>query len=312
MGPPGHAQASGMGPPGMAIPMPAGGSPETEQVRPLAAPPYLASQTAARADAPVEPWADSLKLICLIFGVLILAAFAAPWGVGGDKTIFSWSGFGDMPAKIKIQRLLLVGSGAVAIVVGLIPLSTLGRGIAAALAGLSPLLYALVTGKVQWTTLVVFAGAALLVAGLLVRSQYKSAVLGRLLVTIGAACVLATFLIPQHGQVPLVAEFRAIGDLPGKAKLTSIVKLLPFLLAVVSLVAWLPAPSSAAGSILAWMWITLPVVVAIQTLVISPQIAAALKGGLSQFIWLPFAAMGWNALAGYGLATMLGKGLEHN
>jgi len=290
--------------------------PGTEQVRPLQAPPYLASQTAARMDAPIEPWAGSLKLLMIIFGLVLVACFAAPHAVS-PKMIFSWTGFGDQPTKIKVANFLVVGVGFLGIVLGLLPLAVMARGLGAALLGLAPTVYGFVIkGKApEWYEVVTLVGTLTLVSGLLIRSQYRSSMAGRIMTTIGAIAVLVVFLVPMKAygdKMLLVAAFKAIGDAPGKHKLEAIVALLPFFLALVSLLVWLPAPSSAASLVFAWCWIVLPIVVSLTTMLVAGHIGDQLKGNLKGLFWAPAEAMALTTFVGYGIATMVGKNLEHS
>jgi hypothetical protein len=304
-------------PPGMMGPPPGMARPGTDQVRPLQAPPYLASQTAARMGAPVEPWAGSLKLIGIIFGALLVICFVVPWGVGGGKTVFSWTGFSHQPTEAKVMIFMIVGTGVLAILLATLPLATLGRGLGIAALGLAPILYAVFgTGKIpKWNVLVVLFGTLTLVSGLLIRAQYRGSIVGRLMATVGALAVIATLLIPTAAsgdKVPLVTAFKGLGDAPGKYKLLSIVALLPFLLALLSLLVWLPASTSAGGTVIAWFWIPLGLVTGILTWVVTSRNPdQEIKMMLSSLFWIPIATMAWTAFVGYGIATAVGKQLEH-
>ncbi len=292
------------------------GHPQTEQVRPLAAPPYLASQTAARMDSPVEPWEGTLRLVMLVFGIVLVVAFVAPWSIGGQKTLFAWSGLGDAPTKAKIFALLIPGTGVLAILLGLLPLPSAGRGLSATLLGLVPIAYLafVLAPKVEPLSALKVIGSLTLVSGLILRSQYKASMASRIMVTVGALAVIAFFLIPHapYGDKPmLVGLFSALGDAPGKGKVMIIIQLLPFVLAALSLLAWIPAPSGAASIVFAWLWIFMPLIASITGLLLGGDIGAHLKGGLSEVLWLPGAAMAWMSMLGYGVATLVGKQLEH-
>jgi hypothetical protein len=191
----------------------------------------------------------------------------------------------------------------------------MGRGIAAALLGATPLIYQVVGagGKFQWKPLVLIIGTLGIVGGLLVRSQYRAAMIGRLLVTVGVICILLFYLVPEGGgKPPLVELFKAVGNVPGKAKVGILLALLPFFLGVISLIVWIPSPSSAMGTPLAWAWIVLPIFTSIVALAIAGNIGPTLKANLDEVIWQPAAAMSWVALTGYGVAVVVGKNLEHS
>jgi len=290
--------------------------PATEQVKPLPKPqpPYLASQTGERTDSPVEPWGESLKTLMLVFGVLLVACFVAPWAVGEGQTVFSWTFIKNAPNAFgKLQPLLLAGTGVLAVVIGALPLAVGARGIAAALLGIAPVVYVSVGhgGAVSWQSLVVLLGALTLVPGLVLRSQYTGALLARILVTIGVICLLLPLLIPQGGALPIVGMFKMIGAAPGKTKILAILTVVPPVLAVLSLIAWLKAPSRAGAIIFAWIFISLPMVVSLAGWLLNPEIGASLKANLFGIFYLPIAAMGWAAFIGYGVATAVGKKLEH-
>lgn len=303
----GPPPGGGMGPPPGAMPM-GGARPSTEQVQPLQ-PPYLASGTAKRAGGPAEPWAEVTKLLLMVFGIGLLVAFVAPWSI--SPTSFSWTKIGDASTYDKVRRVLILGTGVLALVFAFLPLSTSGRGIAAAALGAVALTYVAVGGpKFQWQSLVQAVAPFLLVGGLLVRSQYKNSMLARILVTIGALGVIAVFLIPAGGKVPLVGQLKAIGSVPGKAKPEAFMNVVPFFLAVLSLIAWVPAPSTAAGTGIAWAWIVLPIVAGLIHIIALPSIGTGIKTGLSSIFWVPIVLSAWTGLAGYGTATLVGKSHE--
>jgi hypothetical protein len=298
---PGYQQP-GMPQPGMAYP--SGG-----------APPYLASRSAARADAPFEPYNDTVRTVLIVFGVLLLAAFVVPMALE-PKLGFRWDilkGEG-VPALIKFQNIYFAAAGTLALVFGLVPLATVPRGALAAVLGVIPLGIALVQHlqgpKVQWQVLVSFAGALTLVPGLLLRQEYRSAALGRILTTVGVLCILLPLVVPDHGVIPLKAGFTAIGDAPGKAKVTAILKLLPLILALLSLMVWMPAPSSAGAKVIAWLFIVQSVIIGYATLIVRGHLGDVIKVDLNNSLLSGWTTAAWLALIGYGLATVLGKNLE--
>jgi hypothetical protein len=310
--PPGMGHQPGMGHPGMAPQM---GRPPTDQVRPLQAPPYLASQTAARMDAPVDPWAGSLKILMLVFGLLLVVGWVAPHSVVG-KTIFSWTELGKQPNAMRIENFMILGTGLLAITMALTPVEVAMRGAAAALLGLAPLIFLLVgKGKVaEWQTFVTLLAPLPLIAGLLVRAQYRSSIVGRLMTTVGVIGVLLLYVIPmaQYGDKMLLIEgFKGIGDAEGRMKIGAIVAMLPLILAVVSLLVWLPASTSAGATVIAWIWIVLPAITVWAMWAIGHDPVEALKTSLKSVLWMPIAWMAWNTFFGYGTATLVGKQLEH-
>jgi hypothetical protein len=284
--------------------------PETDMVPPLRAP-YLAMD-GRRMSSPMEPWAESLKTLMLVFGVLLVACFVAPWRVQPGETTFAWTILGsEAPAALKVVPVLFLATGVLAVVLGALPLAALARGFAAAGIGLAPIVYLSVAPAFEWRELLGLIGAVTLVSGLLVRSHYTGALIGRLMATIGAVCVLLPHLIPIGGDtVPLVARLQMIADAPFEGKLEGIVALVPALLAVVAFLVWLPAPGRAGAHILAWLLIVWPLVGAIAVWLAHGDLGATLKDSLNAVLYMPLAAMAWAALTGYGVATVAGKQLE--
>src|SRR5690606_17595609 len=308
--PPGMGPGPGYGPPpggpgGYGPPMP-NRHPETEPVRALR-PPYIAD----RGGVPGEPWAESLKTLMLVFGVLLVACFVAPWKVVPGQTVFSWTILGsEGPASMKILPILLAATGVLAVVLGALPLATLPRGFAAAGIGLVPVVYGAVSPPLVWQELLGVIGAVTLVAGLLIRSQYTGAILGRLLATVGALCMLLPLLVPEGGAVPLVEAFKGLGS---NRTIAALLLIVPALLALVSLLVWLPPPGRAGAHVIAWIVIVWPLLAGVLMWINAGESAgmgAALKSNLDGFLYIPMAGMAWGALVGYGVATVAGKQLE--
>jgi len=274
-------------------------------------PPYLASESAHRSSNPIEPWAETLKTLMLVFGVLLVACFVAPWKVEPGHTIFSWTilGTSGLPASMKVLPILFAVTGVLSVVLGALPLATQVRAFAAAGIGLAPTIYGAVDPPFVWQELVAAIGAVTLVSGLLIRSQYTGAMLGRLMATIGAVCVLLVVLIPEGGgDPPLIGAFKALGT---NHTVPALIIIVPALLALVSMVVWLPSPGHVGTHIIAWVFIVWPLVASILTLVSGENIGAQLKASLDGFLYTPMAIMSWAALVGYGVASAAGKQLEH-
>jgi hypothetical protein len=164
---------------------------------------------------------------------------------------------------------------------------------------------------VQWQELVMFLSALTLVSGLLLRHEYRGAQLGRIMATIGALCIIVVMLVPVGGgDPPIKAVITRLTDAPGKAKVMAIVDLLPFVLAVASLLVWIPAPSSAGAKVIAWLFILLGVIAGYSALLVRGGLGDALKSSLNASLLSGWVAAAWAALLGYGLATVFGKNLE--
>ncbi len=311
-GPPGGFQQPPMGGPPGGFQQPMGGMPQPGM--PYGQPPYLASRSAARAGAPFEPFNDGLRTCLIIFGVLLLAAFVVPMTIKPAMT-FRWDALkGEGDALAKFDQIYLAAAGVLALVFGLVPLATVPRGALAAVLGVVPLTIGLVNHlkgpKVEWQVLVGFVGALTLVAGLLLRNEYRSAVLGRILATVGALTILLPLLVPHGGVIPIKGVFTMLTDAPGKAKVGAIIALLPAVLAVASLLVWLPAPSSAGAKVIAWLFILLGVIAGYTMLLVNGHLADVLKASPNTALLSGWVTAAWSALLGYGLATVFGKNLE--
>jgi hypothetical protein len=275
-----HAGPAGMRPPGT-----------TAQV---AHPPYLASQTAARMGAPQEPWADSLKALMLVFGIALLACFVLPWGLA-PKVSFSWDLIRAAEGKLKLYPLLIGGTGLLALVLALFPLA-LGM---------------LVLAPFHWHSLFLLISTLALVSGLLVRSAYHGSTVPRIMVTAGVLCLLIPVLVPDATLIDL---FKGIGSAPGKEKVGILIAVLFYVLAIVGLIlTWLPTPSAMGTHIVAWLLIVWPLVTSlIVKLALGGNVGEHLKSDMVGLLWSPVTQVAWAALLGYGVASLVGKSLEHN
>lgn len=303
-------------PPGPGTPQPprTNGQPASRKSQPLQTPPYLASQTAARMISPQEPWADTLGTLMLVLGIALIACFVLPWRLSPDVS-FSWSVLAAGPGKLRLSPLLIAGTGVLAVVLSLLPLTVLARGIAAAALGLVPLaILGLVVEPLHWTSPIEVLASATLVSGLLLRSEYSTALTARVLVTVGVVCTLFLWVLPQNGHVPLATAFDSIASAPIRVKIVTIFELLWIVPVLLALLAWLPAPSTGGAKILAWVLITEPVAMSVLRLLVGTPpsgLAEVLKAGLYPQLLAPVALMAWRALTGYGLATVVAKRLEH-
>jgi hypothetical protein len=232
-------------PPPMAGP---GSSPYHPPAAPAAMPPYLASQTAARLGHPVDPYARGLQLVMIVFGALLLAAFVTPLTTK-PGTSFWWDllSADGVPAKAKLVPVLMAATGLLGVILGLIPLASTGRAAAAAALGTVAILYpaTVLNDPFTWQVLVFALGAILLPTGLLLRDAYRDAGLGRILATVGVVCVLLFYLVPIGDKPLLMLFLDGLADAPGKGKIAPITGLVPLLLALISLVVWLPGPGAA-------------------------------------------------------------------
>jgi len=244
--------------------------------------------------------------------------FAVPM-VTDPSVGFRWDALSSdkLDALAKFDQIYFAAAGLLALVFGAVPLATVPRGALAAVLGLVPLVLSLVKHirgpEIQWQFLVGLGAALTLVPGLMLRQEYRSQMLGRLLTTIGVACVLVVYIVPKGGgDPPIVAMFEAIGNAPGKMKVIAILRLLPVILAALALLVWLPPPSSAGAKPIAWLWIVIGVIISYVTLLVAGHIGDAVSKAPNSVLVEPWAGAAWSAFIGYGVATIFGKGLEHS
>ena len=296
---------------------------------PSAAPPYLASQTAARAGRPIEPWKDTLRTMMFIWGAALLVVFVTPLSVSPLR--FQWDLIANADGAGKLPPLIMAAVGLLAIVLAAIPMSPAPRGILAALLGLAGTLVPMfLAGMPPWQSLLPIAGLVILIPALFVRNEYRDSMLPRVLVTVGVVATLLPLLIPRNGSLPLVELFKAAIDAPGSAKLLIILLLAQIALVVLALLAWLPAPSSGAGNLFAWLLILSPVAIYLAFLIVTGMIGLIPDSPALADIWVAGSAstlgagkegasaiptgfglgVAYAALIGYGLATVVGKNLE--
>jgi hypothetical protein len=291
-------------------------------------PPSPTSQTASRAIWPVEPWRDSLRLMMFVWGGGLLAACATPLRTSPDL-LFNWDLVLDSSGTARLPLLTVAAVGLLSVSVAAIPMPPAARGSIATLFGLAGILVPIALGDMPpWLLLVSMLGMLLLVPSLLVRNEYRDAVVPRILVTLGAAGVLLPYLLPQDGAIPLVSALMALIDTPGSGKVVPALTLGLITIAVMSLLAWLPAPVTGAAAIWAWLLILWPLIVHVAQLLLGgnvvgvisstpnavsmPWIAGGGTGGGTGGEMATSIALGsaYLVLVGYGLASVLGKKLE--
>lgn len=281
--------------------------------------PYLQQRIGQeRSGRPIEPWKDSLRVMMFLWGGILLLAFVTPIAIEPDLA-FHWNTIIDAEGTAKLLPLLIAATGLLSILLAMIPMSPPPRGLIAGLLGLAafitPQLLALFAGEgdfglLQILTLVSIVGVVLLLPGLLIRNEYRESIAGRIMATLGALCIIALYVIPIGDTLGIVAVFDTIIDGEGTAKIGGILKLLPIVIAVLSLLVWLPAPSTGLAKIWAWAFILLVVVELLTELIIKGNIGTAVKGSPygALMSWAPESA--YYVLIAYGFATIIGKKLE--
>jgi hypothetical protein len=293
------------GPAPMPMPMPAPIAPI-----PSASPPYLASRTAARAGRPIEPWKDALRLVMMIWGAVLIVAFMVPTST---EPSFMFQAIIDGEGMQKLEPLMIAAIGLLSLVLAFIPTSPMPRGLIAGLLGLAgilvPTLLLFTKGEIGLGSilLLLFAlGPVVLVPGLLLRQEYRDSIMPRIWVTVGVVFVLLAMLIPVNDHILLVDAFKALLD----GKIEVVVILGPTLLAILSLLVWLPAPSSAGAKVFAFLFIAWPGIAHFTSLLVGGHIGDIVSANpnLALAHWAVMSS--YIALVGYGFATVFGKQLE--
>ena len=285
-----------------------------DQAQP-AQPPYLASQTAARMGSPQEPWAETIGTLMLVLGIALITCFVLPWRLS-PGVAFSWDILLAAPPRQKLEPLLIAGTGVLAVVMSVLALGVLVRGIATAILGFVPLaITSVFLPAFHGTGILHLVAASGLITGLLLRSEYPSALTPRLIATVGVLCALLLLVLPRDGNVPLVALFQTIAGGPIRAKLMAITGLLWAVLTLLALLVWLPQPGALPAKILAWTIIAQPLAISLIALFVQTPLGGlvdVLKQQLHGMLLAPLAAVAWGALMGYGAATVVAKRLEHS
>jgi hypothetical protein len=280
-------------------------------------PPYHTSQTGiTRTGRPVDPWHRSLRIMMFVWGLLLLAVFAAPVQTRPDLT-FLWKMLGDAPLSSLLGLMLFAVIGLASLVISALPMPSAIRGLIAALIGLTGVVVPILLTKVPpWTELTAMIGMLLLVPGLVIRSEYRDSLVARLMVTFGAIGLLAPALIPQDGTIPLVSVFKTLIDQPGLGKVMPALVLGQIMVIVMSLLAWLPAPITGGAMLWAWLVILWALVAEVATLLLTAHPIDLVVSQPSSFLsnWIvgggPGIGAAYLVLVGYGLATLIGKQLE--
>jgi hypothetical protein len=262
--------------------------------------------TPLAAYAPVEPWQDTLRVVCALFGLLLVALFLAPRSF--DPLVFGWAVLqGELSAAI-LAGVAVAAFGLLAAVLALLPASTAARALVAAVAGTGAIVADAATWtELDWRLLAHAAGVLVAAAGLLIRSRYRTSMLARLATTAGVLAILAPTLVPVADQIPLLVTAKALGQASGIQMVAPLLVLLVALIAVISLIAvWLPPTISAAGTALAWVLLVAPVAITAAPLFEHPELFG--RGPAAGY--LPVTVMATRALGSYGLAALAGKLLE--
>jgi hypothetical protein len=283
-------------------------------------PPYLASQNTSPSARPIEPWRTSLRLMMFLWGIALLAAFATPLRTSPDL-VFHWQLVLDGEGTARLLPLSVAAVGLLSVVVAAIPMPAVVRGFLAALLGLAGIGVPIaLTAVPPWQALISMIGVLVLIPSLLVRNEYRDALIPRFLITLGAIGILVPFLLPQNGAIPLVNLFKTLIDVPGSAKVVPALQLGYITIIVMSLLAWLPAPATGGAVVWAWTLTLWALVIQATLLAVAGNIVDVIKNTPNEAAasWIAGGAAAngatlgsaYLALVGYGLASVLGKQLE--
>jgi hypothetical protein len=278
-------------------------------------PPYLSSQTASRVIRPLDPWQDSLRAMMFLWGLALLAVFATPLTTSPALS-FHWTTVLDGQGTARLPPLMLAAVGFLSLVLAVIPMATAPRGLIATVLALAGIAVPIALVAVPpWQALAPMIGALVLVPSLIVRSEYRDALVARLLVTAGVLGILSPLLVPQSGAIPLVSVFKALIDLPGAQKVEPALVLGFVVIVVISLLAWLPSPATGAAKFWAWLIILWSLITHVTHLALKGGVVDAITGAPNATLvsWIAGGgALGsaYLVLVGYGLACVIGKQLE--
>ncbi|HEX4449727.1 MAG TPA: hypothetical protein VH143_02600 [Kofleriaceae bacterium] len=281
---------------------------------PASPPPAYAQRASMRMAAAVEPWRDSLKLVMIVWGLLVIAVLATPRSL--DPLTFSWDQLVHGQGTARIPFLLHAALGVLGVIVALLPMPAIARGTLALVLGLAAIFVPIgLSGSLpEWHMLVVLVSMLLIVPGLLLRAAYTDSIVPRILVTLCVIAFIVPWVIPDSSGIPLVNELKALMDAPGKDKIPHVLAIARVALVVLSLLVWIPGPASAGGTVFAWL-IMLGIGVGVSLVdtgialaLADDPVAALTKTPSAELVWIiPTACL---AFVGYGLATVVGKQLE--
>ncbi|MBL4636101.1 MAG: hypothetical protein JKY56_19735 [Kofleriaceae bacterium] len=269
-----------------------------------------------------DEWDESLITILLVFGVLLVACFVAPWSIGSAKipTMFAWTIFSaeGVPIIAKIFPALIVATGLAAIAVGSLRIQPGSRALIATCIGLAPIAFLLATSKpFEWRTALSNVGTILIIGGLFARCRHDESILPRIIVSLAAAMLLALYFIPIAGTIPAKGLLDALSASPGATKLLPIIGIsagaltlgiLPLTVTLLAFLVWMPGCNRHLLAAIAILLLFIPLVSSLCTPLLGDNVVANLKSGLSSYLFVPLAKTAWIAMACYGVRGLL----DHN
>ncbi len=271
-----------------------------------------------------DDWNESLITILLVFGVLLVACFVAPWSIGSAKipTVFAWTIFSVEGAttSAKLFPAIIVASGLAAIAIGSLRIQPSSRALVATCIGLAPIAFVVATSTpFEWRTVLSHVGTILIIGGLFARSRHDESVLPAIIVSIAAAMLLALYFIPIAGNIPAKGLLDALNASPGAAKLLPIIGIssgtmtlgvLPFTVTLLAFLVWMPGCNRHLLTTIAIVLLFMPLVSSLCTPLLGDNIVANLKSGLASYLFLPLAGTAWIGMASYGIRGLLDHNLK--
>ena len=316
-GPMGPPMGHGAMPPQPMAPQPLqpGPVPMHQYHPPSQPPPFAHINTAARIGRPIEPWKDALRVMMFIFGGALLIAFAVPLTI--DPLTWSWDKIINGQGTAKLPPLIMASVGLLSIAIAAIPTSPAPRGVFAAMLGLTGVLVPLfLPATPDWQVMAALGGLFILLPGLLLRTEYRESIAPRILITIGVLACLAMYLVPDHGEVPLVGIFKGMIDAPGKAKIEPILHVAYITILVLTLLAWMPSPSTGGANVFMWVLVAWPFLLVVVDGILTEKIGPMISKTPGVFLTVAVAGAGpalgaaYAVLIAYGIATLVAKKLE--
>ncbi|MGE0546500.1 MAG: hypothetical protein AB7O24_03450 [Kofleriaceae bacterium] len=290
-------------------PPPAYVAPAPAAAIPSVIPAYQASQPSAQAGRPIEPWKDSLRLVQVVWGGLLLVAFVMP-RVTEPSLVFGWTEVIDGQGLAKLPALVMAVVGLLSVLLGILPVPTVARGAIGGALALVGIFVTPLAMKQDWQLFVYAAGFAFMVIGLLLRHEYREALLPRILVTIAAIAIVLPSVIPDGDRIELVESFKALINGPIKGYVLA--NLIAIFLAVLAVLAWLPSPSGGLAKPLLWLFIAWPFVLVAMMFIDDASFDVITKAPYIAASWIAGSGLGaaYLAIAAYAGATVIGKQLE--
>jgi hypothetical protein len=209
--------------------------------------PGFGGGAAVSADAVEQKYADQLKRWCFTFAALGVLWFVGETVLNDGNVVDNLKGIIHMPIALMLFFIAVPVLGLILALVGWLPVGGVVRGTMHLITGLTiiGLLLAQPSGEggaqamlgAGWVRYVILAGFVFTGAGHFVRSHGSEAdnLAARILCGLGGALLLAAFLVPSHGQVPLVNMLKFLGKANAEGKIVIILTLLLVIMALISI-----------------------------------------------------------------------------